>query len=98
VWGRAEEQEVDAYGVALAKALAQPPTALEWTLPLVRSGGAAVLWLGPSADLTAIARVSERLGGGPPQERDGLVVVPKVAPTPAGFPRRVGVAKKRPLA
>jgi hypothetical protein len=46
----------------------------------------------------AIARVSERLGGGPPQERDGLVVVPKVAPTPAGFPRRVGVAKKRPLA
>jgi hypothetical protein len=24
--------------------------------------------------------------------------VEKVAPTPAGFPRRVGVAKKRPLA
>jgi 16S rRNA (guanine527-N7)-methyltransferase len=98
VWGRAEEQEVDVYGVALAKALAQPPTAVEWCLPLVRPGGAAVLWLGPDADLEAIARVSERVGGGPPEERDGLAVVPKLIPTPAGFPRRPGVAKKRPLA
>ena len=98
VWGRAEEQEVDVYGVALAKALAQPATAVEWCLPLVRPGGAAVLWLGPSADLEAIARVSERVGGGPPEDRDGLVVVPKLLLTPAGFPRRPGVAKKRPLA
>ena len=98
VWGRAEEQPVDAFGVALAKALAQPPTAVEWTLPLVRSGGAAVLWLGPSADLAVVAVVAAQLGGGDPRFEHGLVVVPKVAPTPAGFPRRVGVAKKRPLA
>ena len=98
VWGRAEEQEVDSYGVGLAKALARPPTALEWTLPLVRQGGVAVLWLGPSADIAVVARVSERLGGGPPEVRDGLVVVPKLVPTPPGFPRRVGMAKKRPLA
>jgi 16S rRNA (guanine527-N7)-methyltransferase len=98
VWGRAEEQEVDAYGVAVAKALAQPPVAVEWALPLVRAGGAVVLWLGPSADLEAVARVSAQLGGGPPEEREGLVVVPKLEPTPAGFPRRVGVARKRPLA
>jgi 16S rRNA (guanine527-N7)-methyltransferase len=98
VWGRAEEQPVDGYGVALAKALAQPPTAVEWVLPLVRPGGAAVLWLGPSADLETVGRVSEQLGGGPPEERNGLVVVPKLEPTPAGFPRRAGVAKKRPLA
>jgi 16S rRNA (guanine527-N7)-methyltransferase len=98
VWGRAEEQETDTYGVALGKALAQPPVAAEWTLPLVRVGGAAILWLGPTADLAAVAKVSERLGGGLPEEHDGLVVLPKLAPTPAGFPRRVGVAKKRPLA
>ena len=98
VWGRAEEQETDAFGVALAKALGQPPVAAEWTLPLVRPGGAAVLWLGPSADLTAVAAVSERLGGAPPEVHDGLVVLRKVSPTPPGFPRRVGVAKKRPLA
>ena len=97
VWGRAEEQEVDVYGVALAKALAQPATAVEWCLPLVRPGGAAVLWLGPSADLAVVARVSDRLGGGPPEDRGGLVVVPKLVPTPSGFPRRPGVARKRPL-
>jgi 16S rRNA (guanine527-N7)-methyltransferase len=98
VWGRAEEQEADAYGVALAKALGQPTVAAEWCLPLVRPGGAVVLWLGPSADLAAVAKVSELFGGAPPDEHDGLVVLRKLVPTPPGFPRRVGVAKKRPLA
>jgi len=98
VWGRAEEQSVDMYGVALAKALAQPATAVEWCLPLVRPGGAVVLWLGPSADVATVARAAEQVGGGEPEDRDGLVVVRKLMATPAGFPRRVGVAKKRPLA
>ena len=98
VWGRAEEQEADCYGVAAAKALARPATALEWTLPLVRPGGAAVLWLGPAADLRALGRVAELLGGAPPELRNGLTVVRKREPTPPGFPRRVGVARKRPLA
>jgi 16S rRNA (guanine527-N7)-methyltransferase len=97
VWGRAEEQPVDVFGVGLAKALAQPATAVEWVLPLVRPGGAAILWLGPTADLALVARVSAELGGGEPEERHGLTVVPKLAPTPPGFPRRPGVAKKRPL-
>ena len=98
VWGRAEAQEVDRFGVALAKALARPATAVEWVVPLVAPGGVAVFWLGPSADLRVVAAVAARVGGGEPELRDGLVVVPKVASTPAGFPRRVGVAKKRPLA
>ena len=97
VWGRAEEQEPDSFGVAVAKALAQPATALEWCLPLVRVGGAVLLWLGPSADLDVVSRVATLLGGGEAELRDGLVVVPKRSPTPAGFPRRPGVAKKRPL-
>jgi 16S rRNA (guanine527-N7)-methyltransferase len=98
VWGRAEEQPVDAYGVALAKALAQPATAVEWCLPLVRPGGAVVLWLGPSANLDAVGRVAAQLGGGEPEDNAGLTVIRKLTPTPPGFPRRVGVAKKRPLA
>jgi 16S rRNA (guanine527-N7)-methyltransferase len=98
VWGRAEEQPVEHWGVALAKALAQPPVALELCLPLVRVGGAAILWLGKEADLDRLAVVSERLGGGTPELHDGLAVISKVEDTPAGFPRRVGVAKKRPLA
>jgi 16S rRNA (guanine527-N7)-methyltransferase len=96
--GRAEEQETDRYGVAVAKALASPPVALEWCLPLVEAGGAAVLWLGPSADLDRLARAAEQLGGGLPETCEGLLVVPKIAPTPAGFPRRPGMARKRPLA
>jgi 16S rRNA (guanine527-N7)-methyltransferase len=98
VWGRVEEQPVDSYGVALAKALAQPATAVEWVVPLVRPGGTAVFWLGASADLDVVAQVASRVGGGGPEVRDGLVVVPKLTPTPDGFPRRIGVARKRPLA
>jgi len=98
VWGRAEEQPREQWGVALAKALAQPPVAAELCLPLVRPGGVAILWLGESADLDALAIASEQLGGGAPELHDRLAVLPKVEATPTGFPRRVGVAKKRPLA
>ena len=98
VWGRAEEQPPERWGVALAKALAQPPVAAELCLPLVHTGGAAILWLGERADLGRLAAASERLGGGAPELHDGLAVLPKVAPTPPGFPRRAGIAKKRPLA
>ena len=98
VWGRAEEQPVDAFGVAVAKALAPPPVAAEWCLPLVRPGGAAILWVGLSADVAAVARAAAQLGAGEPEEHDGLLVLPKLGPTPPGFPRRPGMARKRPLA
>jgi 16S rRNA (guanine527-N7)-methyltransferase len=98
IQGRAEEQETDRFGVAVAKALAPPPVAAEWCLPLVAPGGAAVLYIGPSADAAAVSRISERLGGGPAEESPGLLVLHKLEPTPAGFPRRPGVAKRRPLA
>jgi 16S rRNA (guanine527-N7)-methyltransferase len=98
VWGRAEEQGTDWAGTAVAKALAYPPTALEWCLPLVRPGGAVVLWVGPSLERERVARVAERLAGELADAPDGLLLVRKTAPTPAGFPRRPGVARKRPLA
>jgi 16S rRNA (guanine527-N7)-methyltransferase len=97
VWGRAEKQPVDSYGVALAKALAKPPVATELCLPLVEPGGAAVLWLGESADRSRVAHVAELLGGRLESDTDGIVVLRKELPTPAGFPRRPGLAKKRPL-
>ena len=97
VQGRAEEQETDRFGVALAKALAPPPVAAEWCLPLVVPGGAVVLYVGPSADAGAVSRAAERLGAGPVEQLPGLLVLHKVAPTPPGFPRRPGLAKKRPL-
>jgi hypothetical protein len=57
-----------------------------------------ILLVGPSADAAAVGRASARLGGGEPEQHDGILVVPKLAPTPPGFPRRPGVARKRPLA
>lgn len=98
VWGRAEEQETDHFGVAVAKALAPAPVAAEWCLPLVREGGAAILWVGPSADVDAVGRAASQLGSAPPEQHDGLLVLRKTAPTPPGFPRRPGMARKRPLA
>ncbi len=95
--GRAEEQELDWAGVALAKALAPPPVAAEWCLPLVRPGGAAVLWIGASADLEVLARVAVRLAAELEDSPAGLAVLRKTGPTPAGFPRRTGAARKRPL-
>jgi 16S rRNA (guanine527-N7)-methyltransferase len=97
VQGRAEEQETDTYGVAVAKALAPPVVAAEWCLPLVASGGAAVLYVGPSADAEAVASAAERLAGRLVESPSGLLVLRKEGPTPSGFPRRPGMARKRPL-
>jgi 16S rRNA (guanine527-N7)-methyltransferase len=97
VWGRAEEQPVEGFAVAVAKALAPPPVAAEWCLPLVREGGTVLLWVGPTAHAEDAARVAGRLAGeladGPP----GFLVLRKTGPTPPGFPRRPGMARKRPL-
>ena len=98
VWGRAEEQPVDVFGAALAKALAKPPVAAELCLPLVRPGGAAILWTGETAELDRVEAVAARLASRLESAHDGLVVLRKVGPTPPGFPRRPGMAKKRPLA
>jgi 16S rRNA (guanine527-N7)-methyltransferase len=97
VWGRAEEQPPDVFGVAVAKALAQPPTAAEWCLPLVREGGAVVLWVGPTAEPDRVASVAARVAGELENAPPGFLVIRKKGPTPKGFPRRAGVAKKRPL-
>jgi 16S rRNA (guanine527-N7)-methyltransferase len=98
VWGRAEQQPTDWAGVGLAKALAHPPTAAEWCLPLVRPGGIAVLWVGETVDRDHVARVATQLAAELEQSEPGLFVLRKLGPTPEGFPRRTGVARKRPHA
>ena len=96
--GRAEEQQTDVFGVALAKALAKPPVAAELCLPLVRPGGIAIIWVGENPELDRVGHVAEKLGSHLEDEADGLLVLRKTESTPAGFPRRPGMAKKRPLA
>ena len=98
VWGRAEKQRLESFEVALAKALAKPPVAVELCLPLVEVGGAVLVWLGRTAGREALATAASLLGGLLDREENGIAIVRKVAPTPPGFPRRPGIAKKRPLA
>lgn len=92
----------DAFDLALARALASPPVALELVLPFLRPGGRAILWTTtmPHAPLAFVAsQLSAALERSVPagQGRE-LVVVRKSGPTPERFPRRAGMARKRPLA
>jgi len=97
------------YDWAVARAVAILPVLAEYLLPLVKIGGAMLAMKGESA--TVEARDSEnamRILGGHlrrlvpvtlPHVVDErfLVVIDKVAATPNGFPRRIGVPCKKPL-
>ncbi|TAM88643.1 16S rRNA (guanine(527)-N(7))-methyltransferase RsmG [bacterium] len=92
------------FATATARAVASAPAVLEFTLPLLRAGGRAVLQRGrmDEAELRAVEAASPMLGGGPPVEQalEGerrLLVIEKRAPTPIRFPRRVGVPQRKPL-
>jgi 16S rRNA (guanine527-N7)-methyltransferase len=101
--------ERDGYDLVVARALAPLPVALELCLPFARPGGVAVLprgsdLAGQLADGEAAAEsLAARLR--PPVPLDlpdlppgrSLVVADKLGPTPARFPRRPGMAAKRPL-
>jgi 16S rRNA (guanine527-N7)-methyltransferase len=110
--GRAEsigrEPELrERFDFSVARALAPPPVAVEYCLPLVRSGGRSFLWVGPSFQQGDIARAVEELGGkpgrvheyelSPGSRRRGIVEILKEGPTPDRYPRRPGIPRKRPL-
>ena len=92
----------DRYPLATARALAPPVVAAELTLPLVRPGGHLVLWAGvvdrSAVDVAVADLASEVVDERPTGERRRLLVVRKLGPTPDRFPRRTGVAARRPLA
>ena len=93
----------DRFGLAVCRALAPPPVAIELCLPLVRPGGRLVIWAGET-DAGAVERAALEVGGElepiepAPGDRRSFVVVAKTGPTPERFPRRPGMAAKRPLA
>lgn len=109
---RAEEWSdgIGSCDAVLARALAPLPVLAEYAAPLLRDGGVLVAWKGsPSADEVEAGSVAAaKLGlevASPitvePWPGSGgrkLFVMRKVAPTPAGYPRRAGMASKRPLA
>ena len=90
----------DRFDLVLARALAPPPVALELCLPLARAGGRVVLWTG-EIDRGAIDEVAVQLAARvsriEPYGGRRLVEVAKLGATPERFPRRPGMAGKRPL-
>jgi 16S rRNA (guanine527-N7)-methyltransferase len=102
VCARAEEHARgpgrDAYGTALARALAPPPIAAEWCLPLLAPGGRGILFVGPSVDEAAVGKAAAELAAEIEDAHAGFLLLRKTGPTPERFPRRPGMARKRPLA
>ena len=106
---RAEELEEGPFDVVTARALGALPVLCEYAAPLLREGGSLVAWKGAveaqeeadglhAAAVLGLARVEVRaVTPYRGSERRTLHVFRKVAPTPAGYPRRAGMAAKRPL-
>jgi 16S rRNA (guanine527-N7)-methyltransferase len=97
------------FDLVMARALAPFPVVVEYAAPLLRVGGTLVVWRGrrDAPAEAAAARAGEQLGLDPGEvrwvhpyngaENRHLHLMSKVRETPSGFPRRPGMAAKRPL-
>src|SRR3989449_7732718 len=108
---RAEEAGHDptlreAFDLAVARALAPLPVLVELCLPLVRVGGRLLAQKTTDEDPAAAAHAIDVLGGelsgvltAPSAARAAgtVVVIDKVRPGPAQYPRRPGVPARKPL-
>ena len=111
VHARAESwpEGLEAHDLVTARALAALPVLLEYAAPLLVEGGHLVAWKGAVAPAESAAGTAAAtlLGLSPlpplsvvpfPGARDHtLHAFRKIAPTPSRFPRRPGMASKRPL-
>ena len=98
------------YDAVTARALGPLPVICEYAAPLLRAGGVLVAWKGArSAEEEAAGAIAaSQLGLGAPEVRAvtpfpgakarHLHVYSKVSETPNRYPRRTGLAAKRPLA
>ncbi|HEY0631267.1 MAG TPA: 16S rRNA (guanine(527)-N(7))-methyltransferase RsmG [Thermoleophilaceae bacterium] len=105
----AREGGAIAYDAATARALASLPVICEYAAPLLRIGGVLVAWKGARNDEEEAAggRAASGLGLSDPQvlpvspfagtNARHLYVYSKISETPARYPRRAGLAAKRPL-
>lgn len=97
------------YDLVIARAVAGPTVTAEYAAPLLGTGGTLVMWRGrrdPHAE-AALSTAAAQLGLGEPSIRPvepypgarhrHLYVLSKRAETPGRFPRRPGIALKRPL-
>jgi len=99
----------DHFDLALARAVGPFAVVIEYVMPLIKTGGSALLQRGAreAGDEKTAAAVASLLGGKleslksvkPYPEAANLHLwhFSKISPTPDRFPRRPGMAKKRPL-
>ena len=96
----------ESFDVAVARALAAMPVLAELCLPLVRVGGRLLAQRTDTEDASSASHAIEVLGGSletvaaahsEARSRGTVVVVRKVSATPANYPRRPGVPRRRPL-
>lgn len=104
-----EPEHRERYDYALARAVAEMPTLVEYLLPLVRIGGKALAQKGEeaAAEVHGAGKAIVTLGGEVRQlvpvelrglaETRYLVIIDKVAATPEKYPRRPGMPGKRPI-
>lgn len=97
------------FDVVLSRAVASLPTLAELTLPFCAIGGKTIIQKkGDIKDeLSRATRAIEILGGSQPELKKVklseltnnryLVIIDKVSPTPAKYPRRSGMPAKRPI-
>jgi 16S rRNA (guanine527-N7)-methyltransferase len=92
--------------LAVARALAPMPVLAELCLPFVRVGGRLLAQKTESEDVGPAARAVKVLGGGPARvvpapsavrASGTIVIVEKLSPTPAIYPRRAGMPARKPL-
>lgn len=99
----------DAFDAATARAVAEMNVLSEWLLPFVKPDGRMLALKGPNAEeeLERAENALKQLNAekvavhpAPVPGRDWdhkIVEIKKTAPTPERFPRRAGVAEKKPL-
>jgi 16S rRNA (guanine527-N7)-methyltransferase len=96
----------ESFDLAVARALAPTPVLVELCLPLVRIGGRLLAQKTDKEEAAAAERAIELLGGSleaivaapSSARRSGTVmIVSKVMPTPAIYPRRAGLPARKPL-
>ena len=92
------------FRVATARAVSSAPTVAEFTLPFLAVGGRALLQRGvlDARERQAVEDAAPMLGGRFLEERAlggerRIIILEKIGPTPARFPRREGIPEKRPL-
>jgi 16S rRNA (guanine527-N7)-methyltransferase len=103
------EEGLGAHDLVVARALAALPVLVEYAAPLLAPGGHLVAWKGrlDTAEVADGGAAAETLGMSLPQASavepfDGardrhLYLSSKVSPTPSRYPRRPGMARKRPI-